>query len=228
MNTGDKRVKSKNKLLTGVAWSLNGQTTYSIEGSAFNAGSVIKWMRDELLMIDSPKRCDELAEKVPDANGCYLVPAFTGLGAPYWDMYARGCIVGLTRGVNRAHIARAVLESITYQMTDLLEAMKDDSGIDITDLRVDGGASVSNIMLQIQANMAQTKVDRPKCVETTALGAAYLAGLAVGVWDSLEDIQQNREIDRIFEPQMAPDVRNKYYAGWKKAVTRAMDWEERE
>ncbi|MBQ6092344.1 MAG: glycerol kinase GlpK [Clostridia bacterium] len=228
MNTGNQRVKSENKLLTGVAWSLGGKTTYSIEGSAFNAGSVIKWLRDELKLIDSPKRCDELAESVPDANGCYLVPAFTGLGAPYWDMYARGCIVGLTRGVNRAHFARAVLESITYQMTDLLEAMRADSGIDITDLRVDGGASVSNILLQIQANMAQTKVDRPKCVETTALGAAYLAGLAVGVWDSLDDIQKNREIDRIFEPQMAPDVRNEYYAGWKKAVTRAMDWEDKE
>ena len=228
MNTGETRVKSKNKLLTGVAWSLGGKTTYSIEGSAFNAGSVIKWLRDELKLIDSPKRCDELAESVPDANGCYLVPAFTGLGAPYWDMYARGCIVGLTRGVNRAHFARAVLESITYQMTDLLEAMKADSGIDITDLRVDGGASVSNIMMQIQANMAQTKVDRPKCVETTALGAAYLAGLAVGVWDSLDDIQQNREIDRFFEPEMPLDVRNKYYAGWKKAVTRAMDWEDKE
>ena len=228
MNTGENRVKSENKLLTGVAWSLDGKTTYSIEGSAFNAGSVIKWLRDELKLIDSPRRCDELAESVPDANGCYLVPAFTGLGAPYWDMYARGCIVGLTRGVNRAHFARAVLESITYQMTDLLEAMKADSGIDITDLRVDGGASVSNIMLQIQANMAQTKVDRPKCVETTALGAAYLAGLAVGVWDSLDDIQKNREIDRIFEPQMPLDVRNKYYDGWKKAVTRAMDWEDKE
>ena len=228
MNTGDRRVISKNNLLTGVAWSLNGKTTYSIEGSAFNAGSVIKWLRDEVKLIDSPRRCDELAESVPDANGCYLVPAFTGLGAPYWDMYARGCIVGLTRGVNRAHISRAVLESITYQMTDLLEAMKADSGIDITDLRVDGGASVSNIMMQIQADMAQTKVDRPKCVETTALGAAYLAGLAVGVWDSLDDIQQNREIDRIFEPKMPLDVRNKYYAGWKKAVTRAMNWEEKE
>lgn len=228
MNTGDRRVISKNNLLTGVAWSLGGKTTYSIEGSAFNAGSVIKWLRDEVKLIDSPRRCDELAESVPDANGCYLVPAFTGLGAPYWDMYARGCIVGLTRGVNRAHISRAVLESITYQMTDLLEAMKADSGIDITDLRVDGGASVSNIMMQIQADMAQTKVDRPKCVETTALGAAYLAGLAVGVWDSLDDIQQNREIDRIFEPQMPLDVRNKYYAGWKKAVTRAMNWEEKE
>lgn len=228
MNTGDKRVESKNNLLTGVAWSLGGKTTYSIEGSAFNAGSVIKWLRDEVQLVDSPKRCDELAELVEDANGCYLVPAFTGLGAPYWDMYARGCIVGLTRGVNRKHICRAVLESITYQMTDLLEAMKDDSGIEIGELRVDGGASVSNIMMQIQANMAQTKVNRPKTVETTALGAAYLAGLAVGVWDSLEDIEANREVDKVFEPVMSMDVRNKYYDGWKKAVTRAMAWEDKE
>lgn len=228
MNTGEKRVESKNNLLTGVAWSLGGKTTYSIEGSAFNAGSVIKWLRDEVQLVDSPKRCDELAELVDDANGCYLVPAFTGLGAPYWDMYARGCIVGLTRGVNRKHICRAVLESITYQMTDLLEAMKDDSGIEIGELRVDGGASVSNIMMQIQANMAQTKVNRPKTVETTALGAAYLAGLAVGVWDSLEDIEANREVDRVFEPAMSMDERNKYYDGWKKAVTRAMNWEDKE
>lgn len=227
MNTGEKRVVSKNNLLTGVAWSIGGKTTYSIEGSAFNAGSVIKWLRDELQLIDSPRRCDELAESVPDANGCYLVPAFTGLGAPYWDMYARGCIVGLTRGVNRKHIARAVLESITFQMTDLLEAMMADSGIEISDLRVDGGASVSNIMMQIQANMAQTKVDRPKTVETTALGAAYLAGLAVGVWDSMEDIEANREIDRIFVPEMEKSERDRIYAGWKKAVTRAMHWEEK-
>ena len=143
-------------------------------------------------------------------------------------MYARGCIVGLTRGVNRAHIARAVLESITYQMTDLLEAMSADSGIEIADLRVDGGASVSNIMLQIQANMAQTRVDRPKTVETTALGAAYLAGLAVGVWDSLEDIEENREVDKIFEPTMSMEERNKIYAGWKKAVERSMNWVEKE
>ena len=165
---------------------------------------------------------------VDNANGCYLVPAFTGLGAPYWDMYARGCIVGLTRGVNRKHICRAVLESITYQMTDLLEAMKDDSGIEIGELRVDGGASVSNIMMQIQANMAQTKVNRPKTVETTALGAAYLAGLAVGVWENLDDIEANREVDRVFEPVMSMEERNKYYDGWKKAVTRAMSWEEKE
>ena len=228
MNTGDKRVESKNNLLTGVAWSLGGKTTYSIEGSAFNAGSVIKWLRDEVQLIDSPKRCDELAASVPDSNGCYLVPAFTGLGAPYWDMYARGCMVGLTRGVNRAHISRAVLESITYQMTDLLEAMSADSGIEITDLRVDGGASVSNIMMQIQADFARTMVDRPKTVETTALGAAYLAGLAVGVWDSLEDIEENREVDRIFEAQMPKEERDRLYKGWKKAVERSMNWVDKE
>ena len=228
MNTGEKRVESKNNLLTGVAWSLGGKTTYSIEGSAFNAGSVIKWLRDEVQLIDSPKRCDELAASVPDSNGCYLVPAFTGLGAPYWDMYARGCMVGLTRGVNRAHISRAVLESITYQMTDLLEAMSADSGIEITDLRVDGGASVSNIMMQIQADFARTHVNRPKTVETTALGAAYLAGLAVGVWDSLEDIEANREVDRIFEAQMPKEERDRLYAGWKKAVERSMNWVDKE
>lgn len=228
MNSGSMRTHSKNNLLTGVAWSLNGETTYSIEGSAFNAGSVIKWLRDELQLVDSPRRCDELAESVPDANGCYIVPAFTGLGAPYWDMYARGCIVGLTRGVNRKHISRAVLECITYQMTDLLEAMSADSGIEISELRVDGGASVSNIMMQIQANIAQIKVDRPKTVETTALGAAYLAGLAVGVWDSLEDIENNREVDRIFVPEMDKTERNRLYSGWKKAVERAMNWEEKE
>ncbi len=228
MNTGSERVNSKNNLLTGVAWSYNGETTYSIEGSAFNAGSVIKWLRDELQLVDSPKRCDELAESVPDSNGCYIVPAFTGLGAPYWDMYARGCIVGLTRGVNRKHICRAVLESITYQMTDLLEAMMADSSIDITELRVDGGASVSNIMMQIQADIARTKVNRPKTVETTALGAAYLAGLAVGVWESLEDIEANREVDKVFVPEMPEERRNALYAGWKKAVTRAMSWEDKE
>ncbi|MCQ2462452.1 MAG: glycerol kinase GlpK [Clostridia bacterium] len=228
MNTGEKRVISKNNLLTGVAWSIGGKTVYSIEGSAFNAGSVIKWLRDEVQLVDSPRRCDELAESVEDANGCYLVPAFTGLGAPYWDMYARGCLVGLTRGVNRAHIARAVIECITYQMTDLLEAMKADSGIEISDFRVDGGASVSNIMMQIQSDMTRTTVNRPKTVETTALGAAYLAGLAVGVWDSLDDIESNREIDRIFEPKMSLEKRNYYYAGWKKAVERAKNWEDKQ
>ena len=224
MNTGETRVKSKNNLLTGVAWGIGDKVEYAIEGSAFNAGSVIKWLRDELHMIDTAKRCDELAESVPDANGIYFVPAFTGLGAPYWDMYARGTIVGITRGVNRAHIARSVLEAITYQMTDLLEAMKSDSGIDFTELRVDGGASVSDIMLQIQADMIRCSVNRPKNVETTALGAAYLAGLAVGLWESTEEIQSNRAVEKVFEPKIDIEKRNELYDGWKKAVNCAMGW----
>lgn len=224
MNTGKTRVKSKNNLLTGVAWGIGDKVEYAIEGSAFNAGSVIKWLRDELHMIDNAKRCDELAESVPDANGIYFVPAFTGLGAPYWDMYARGTIVGITRGVNRAHVARSVLEAITYQMTDLLEAMKSDSGIDFTELRVDGGASVSDIMLQIQADMIRCNVNRPVNVETTALGAAYLAGLAVGVWESKEDIQNNRRVERVFEPKMSMERRNELYDGWKRAVECSKGW----
>lgn len=224
MNTGEKRVKSKNNLLAGVAWGIGDKVEYAIEGSAFNAGSVIKWLRDELHMIDNAKRCDELAESVPDANGIYFVPAFTGLGAPYWDMYARGCIVGLTRGVNRAHIARSVLEAIAYQMTDLLEAMEDDSGITFTELRVDGGASVSDILLQIQSDMIRTIVDRPKTVETTALGAAYLAGLAVGYWKDRDEIAQNREIEKIFTPKMEKSHRDELYKGWKRAVERSRDW----
>ena len=224
MNTGEKRVNSKNNLLTGVAWGIGDKVEYAIEGSAFNAGSVIKWLRDEVHLIDSARRCDELAESVPDANGIYFVPAFTGLGAPYWDMYARGCIVGLTRGVNRAHVARSVLEAITYQMTDLLEAMKADSGIDFKELRVDGGASVSDIILQIQADMIRCNVNRPKTVETTALGAAYLAGLAVGVWKDKEEIEKNREVDKIFEPQMDIEIRNRLYDGWKRAVECSKGW----
>ncbi|MBR3836021.1 MAG: glycerol kinase GlpK [Clostridia bacterium] len=226
MNTGDNRVDSKHNLLTGVAWSLNGKTTYSIEGSAFNAGSVIKWLRDELHLIDHASRCDELAESVPDANGMYLVPAFTGLGAPYWDMYARGTIVGLTRGVNRAHFARAVLESIAFQMTDLLEAMTKDSQINLSELRVDGGASVSNIMMQIQANLIRTMVNRPKTVETTALGAAYLAGLAVGMWKNLDEIERNREVEKVFIPKMEQADRDKLYRGWLRAVERSKGWED--
>lgn len=224
MNTGDKRVKSKNNLLTGVAWGIGDKVEYAIEGSAFNAGSVIKWLRDELHMIDTAKRCDELAESVPDSNGIYFVPAFTGLGAPYWDMYARGTLVGLTRGVNRAHIARSVLEAIAYQVTDLLEAMKSDSGIDFTELRVDGGASVSDIMLQIQADMIRCSVNRPKNVETTALGAAYLAGLAVGLWENTDEIKNNRAVAKVFEPQMDIERRNELYKNWKRAVECSMGW----
>ena len=226
MNTGEKRVRSKNQLIEGIAWGLNGKVTYDLEGSAFNAGSVIKWLRDELRMISEPSECDFLAESVEDSNGIYLVPAFTGLGAPYWDMYARGCIVGLTRGTNRAHFARAVLESITYQVTDLIEAMAKDSEMIISEIRVDGGASVSNVMLQIQADMAGAKVNRPKLVETTALGAAYMAGLAVGFWNSLEEIETDREVDRIFIPNVNTEKREKMLKGWHKAVKCSMNWEE--
>lgn len=224
MNTGDTRVKSRNNLVSGVAWGIGDKVEYALEGSAFNAGSVIKWLRDELHLIDNARRCDELAESVPDANGVYLVPAFTGLGAPYWDMYARGCIVGLTRGVNAKHIARAVIECITYQMTDLLEAMESDSGIRLKELRVDGGASVSNIMMQIQADMIRANVNRPKTVETTALGAAYLAGLAVGFWKDTQELARNREVERVFTPQMDQARRDALYHGWKRAVERSLDW----
>ena len=224
MNTGNKRVNSKNNLVSGIAWAIGDEVTYNLEGSAFNAGCVIQWLRDELHMIDTAPRVDELAESVPDSNGIYLVPAFTGLGAPYWDMYARGCIAGLTRGVNRAHFARAVLEGICYQVVDLLTAMKDDAGIDIKSVRVDGGASVSNIMMQIQSNLLDCEVNRPKVVETTALGAAYLAGLAVGFWEDLDEIAANREVSKVYNPDMDEAARAEAYKGWKKAVTRAMDW----
>ncbi len=226
MNTGNQRVRSKNNLVTGIAWGLNGEVEYCIEGSAFNAGSVIQWLRDELNIIKSAPECDKFAESVPDSNGIYIVPAFSGLGAPYWDMYARGTIVGMTRGTNKKHLCRAVLEAITYQMKDLLEAMKADSEIELTELRVDGGASISGIMMQIQSDMINTPVNRPKCIETTALGAAYLAGLAVGFWKGMDEIEEIREVSKIFEPQMSDEERNSRYAGWKRAVERAKEWEE--
>ncbi len=226
LNTGSTRIESKNKLLTGVAWGIGNEVEYSIEGSAFNAGSVIKWLRDELHLIDTASRCDELAESVPDANGCYFVPAFTGLGAPYWDMYARGCMIGMTRGFNRAHFARAVLESITFQVMDLMNAMLADSGITFSELRVDGGACVSNIMMQIQANLLGINISRPKTVETTALGAAYLSGLAVGFWKDKEEIEKIREVERVFTPQTDRATADKMYAGWKRAVERSMGWEQ--
>ena len=226
MNTGDKRPRSQNNLIEGIAWGINGKVTYDLEGSAFNAGSVIKWLRDELRMISEPSECDFLAESVKDSNGVYLVPAFTGLGAPYWDMYARGCIVGLTRGANRAHFARAVLESIAYQVSDLCDAMSKDSSIIMSELRVDGGASVSNILLQIQSNLSSTKVNRPKLVETTALGAAYMAGLAVGFWKDFDEIEKVREVDRVFVPTIDNNTREDMLRGWHKAVERSRNWEE--
>lgn len=224
MNTGEKRVESHNNLVTGVAWGIGDKVTYAIEGSAFNAGSVIKWLRDDLHIIDHAARCDELAESVPDADGIYFVPAFTGLGAPYWDMYARGTIVGITRGINRAHICRSVLEAIAFQMTDLLEAMKQDSDINLYELRVDGGASVSDVMMQIQSDLIRTPVNRPKMVETTALGAAYLAGLAVGFWKDIDELSKIRQVDKLFEPKMEIEKRNELYHGWLRAVERSRDW----
>ena len=224
MNTGSKRVDSKNNLTSGIVWGIGDEVTYGLEGSAFIAGAAIQWLRDGLQLIDKAPRCDELAETVEDSNGIYLVPAFAGLGAPYWDMYARGILVGLTRGVTRAHLCRATLEAICYQVVDLLNAMRSDSGIDIASVRVDGGASVSDVMMQIQSDLLNCEVNRPKVVETTGLGAAYCAGLAVGFWKDLEEIEANREVSKFYTPDMKESVRESMYAGWKKAVTRAMDW----
>ncbi len=225
MNTGDKPVASK-QLLTTIALGMKGKVEYALEGSVFIGGAVIKWLRDEVELISSAPEIDRLAESVPDSNGCYLVPAFVGLGTPYWDMYARGTIVGLTRGVKKAHICRAALEGIAYEVRDVLDTMVADSGTPITTLNVDGGACVSNIMMQFQADILNTKVCRPKNVETTALGAAYLAGLAVGFWSSKEEILQRRETERLFEPSMSSGQRDELYAGWKKAVERAKGWDE--
>ena len=224
MNTGDKPVASK-QLLTTIALGMNGRVEYALEGSVFIGGAVIKWLRDELELISSAPEIDRLAESVPDSNGAYLVPAFVGLGTPYWDMYARGTIVGLTRGVKKAHICRAALEGIAYEVRDVLDTMVADSGTPINTLNVDGGACVSNIMMQFQADILNTKVCRPKNVETTALGAAYLAGLATGFWASKEDILKRRETDRVFEPVMEEKQRVELYDGWKRAVERAKGWD---
>ena len=220
MNTGERPVISKNNLLTTIAWGLDNKVYYALEGSVFNAGSVIKWLRDELGLIKSAPECDMLAETVPDTQGVYVVPAFTGLGAPYWDMYARGTITGLTRGCTRAHLARAVLECIAYQVKDLASAMEEDAGIPIRELRVDGGASVSNILMQFQADILGQAVLRPQTIETTALGAAYLAGLGSGFWSKIEDISQNWLVERVFQPQMPTQRVQQLYMGWTDAVGR--------
>lgn len=224
MNTGSKSVRSVSGLVTSVAWSVNGETTYALEGSVFNAGSSIQWLRDELGLIGAAHECDLLAESVPDNGGVYLVSAFTGLGAPRWDMYARGAIVGLTRGSNKAHIARATLEGIAYQVKDLLDAMQIDAESPISVLRVDGGASVSSFLMQFQADMLRVPIDRPKLVETTAFGAAFLAGLASGVWESVDDIALLRQSDRIFKPEMDADQAKQYHDNWLRAVGRAEKW----
>ena len=224
MNTGEKPVFSKNGLVTTIAWGLDGKVEYALEGSIFVAGAAIQWLRDELKFVDSAPDSEYMARKVKDTNGCYVVPAFTGLGAPYWDQYARGTIVGLTRGVNKYHIIRATLESLAYQVNDVLAAMKADSGIELASLKVDGGASANNLLMQMQSDIIQAPVDRPVCVETTAMGAAYLAGLAVGYWASKEDVIKNWAIDRTFTPEIAADEAAKKVKTWKKAVTYAFNW----
>ena len=224
MNTGEKPVFSENGLVTTIAWGLNGKVNYALEGSIFVAGAAIQWLRDELHLIDSAADTEYMAQKVEDTNGCYVVPAFTGLGAPYWDQYARGAIVGLTRGVNKYHIIRATLESLAYQVNDVLKAMEADSGISLSALKVDGGASANDFLMQTQADIIQAPVNRPQCVETTAMGAAYLAGLAVGYWKDKEDVIQNWAIDRTFSPMISEGKRDEKVKGWNKAVKRSFDW----
>lgn len=224
MNTGERPVLSRNGLVTTIAWGLGGKVTYALEGSIFVAGAAIQWLRDELKILEESRDSEYMALKVPDTNGCYVVPAFTGLGAPHWDQYARGVIVGLTRGCNKNHIIRATLDSLCYQVNDVLKAMEADAGIKLAMLKVDGGASANNYLLQAQADISGAPVERPCCVETTALGAAYLAGLAVGYWNSPEDVLQNREVDRVFMAHISEEERRRLIRGWNKAVRCAYGW----
>ena len=228
MNTGETPVYSKNGLVTTIAWGLDGKVNYALEGSIFVAGASIQWLRDELRIIESAADSEYMAKKVKDTNGCYVVPAFTGLGAPYWDQYARGTIVGLSRGVNKYHIIRATLESIGYQVNDVLHAMKADSGIDLAALKVDGGASANDFLMQFQSDIINAPVKRPSCVETTAMGAAYLAGLAVGYWNSKEDVIKNWAVNKIFSPIMGEDERERKIKGWNKAVKYSFGWAKEE
>jgi glycerol kinase len=228
MNTGTKPTHSTNQLLTTSAWKAGPQTEYALEGSIFIGGAVVQWLRDGLGIIRDSVDVEYLAGKVPDNGGVYLVPAFAGLGAPHWDAYARGSISGLTRGSTASHIARAALESIAYQSYDVLKAMERDSGIELKELRVDGGASANDLLMQFQADLLQVPVVRPKVTETTALGAAYLAGLAVGFWKDREEIARQWSVDRQFEPERPADEMEKLRAGWKKALERARDWEDHE
>ena len=226
MNVGREAVRSRAGLVTSVGWSVGGETSYALEGSVFNAGSTIQWVRDELKLIDSAPECDRLAESVPDSGGVVIVPAFTGLGAPYWDMYARGTILGLTRGSTRAHIARAVLDAIALQVTDLVRAMNADAPCPIPTLRVDGGASVSDILMQIQADLLGIPVDRPAQVETTAFGAAALAGLAAGVWKDTGELEKLRRSQHVFTPLRSGEDCGREYRRWQRAVERARAWAE--
>ena len=226
MNTGERAVESKNGLLTTIACNSKGEPCYALEGSIFMGGASIQWLRDELRLIHDSADSEYFATKVKDTNGVYVVPAFTGLGAPYWDPYARGAIVGLSRGANRNHIVRATLEAIAYQTREVLDAMQSDSGEKLAALRVDGGAVANNFLMQFQADILDVKVERPKVREVTALGAAYLAGLAVGFWKDLEELRGKAVVERTFEPKETPEKRTALYQGWKKAVQRALAWEE--
>lgn len=224
MNTGETPVRSRNGLVTTIAWGLDGKVEYALEGSVFVAGAAIQWLRDELGLLDSAADSEYLAQKVSDTNGCYVVPAFTGLGAPHWDQYARGAIVGLTRGCNRYHIIRATLDSLCYQTGDVLDAMRADSGIALSSLKVDGGASANNYLMQTQSDLIGAPVLRPKCVETTAIGAAYLAGLSVGYWKSKAEIAQNWAVDRAFSPAIGGEERLSRISRWRKAIKCAYGW----
>lgn len=224
MNTGEKPVFSKNGLVTTIAWGLDGKVNYALEGSVFVAGAAIQWLRDQMKLIDSAVDSEYMAKKVKGTHGCYVVPAFTGLGAPHWDQYARGTIVGITRGTNKYHIIRATLESIAYMVTEVVDAMKEDSGIDLRMLQVDGGASANDFLMQFQSDMLNKPVNRPACVETTATGAAYLAGLAVGFWENKEELLKNKKLDRVFIPKMEDEERTKKRKGWNKAVKYAYGW----
>ena len=228
MNTGEKPVFSRNGLVTTIAWGLDGKVTYALEGSIFVAGASVQWLRDEMRLIDSAQDSEYMAKKVKDTNGCYVVPAFTGLGAPHWDQYARGTIVGITRGVNKYHIIRATLESIAYQVNDVLEAMKADAGIELAALKVDGGASANDFLMQTQADIINAPVKRPGCVETTAMGAAYLAGLAVGYWKDKEEVKKNWVVDQVFYPEITEEERKTRIKGWNKAVKYAYGWAKEE
>ncbi|MDW2796908.1 glycerol kinase GlpK [Clostridium boliviensis] len=224
MNTGEKPVFSKNGLVTTIAWGLDGKVNYALEGSIFVAGAAIQWLRDEMKLVDSSQDSEYMAKKVKDTNGCYVVPAFTGLGAPHWDQYARGTIVGITRGVNKYHIIRATLESLAFQVNDVISAMQADSGITLSTLKVDGGASANNFLMQFQSDIMGAPVHRPVCVETTAMGAAYLAGLAVGYWENKEAVVKNWQIDKIFHPEMSETERTELVNGWNKAVKCSYGW----
>jgi len=226
MNTGEDFVPSNNGLLTTIAWGVDGKVEYALEGSIFVAGASIQWLRDELKLIRTAEESETMATKVEDTNGVYVVPAFVGLGAPYWDMYARGAILGLTRGAKAEHIVRATLESIAYQTRDVIEAMEEDSNIKLQSLKVDGGAVVNNFLMQFQADILSTTVERPETTETTALGAAYLAGLAVGYWKDKEEITNNWNMEKRFIPTMNKEEKERLYKKWKRAVERALDWED--